>query len=294
MFNQIKTALKRFPFLVRSYETVVRLSRTIINELRDIRDSYLSKTPKAVVTPYGFTLQGSSSMHHHNMQKGTFEEDETVIMQQHFHRSDIFVDVGANIGFYSCLARSMGKHVIAVEPLSRNLTHLYANLLNNSWDDVEVFPVGLSDRPGLAVLYGASSTGASLIGNWAGASKRFKRIISLSMLDVLLGDRFIGKKLFIKIDVEGAEYAVLMGAVRTLKRIPKPTWILEICLNEFHPSGANPNYLSTFELFWQHGYEARTADRQQRLVRRDDVQQWINEGFCKSDVINYIFIPTTP
>jgi FkbM family methyltransferase len=246
-----------------------------------------------MATPYGFTLRGSSSMHHCNMQKGTFEEEETTLMRQYISQSDVFIDVGANIGFYSCLARSIGKQVIAVEPLSINLNHLYSNLIDNNWKDIEVFPVGLSDRPGLAILYGASSTGASLITNWAGASKRFRRVISLSTLDILIGDRFTGKKLFIKIDVEGFEHPVLMGALKTMKRTPLPTWLIEICLSEFHPSGLNPNYEATFEMFWQHDYEVRTADRQNRLIKSEDIKRWIQTGRCDSGVINYVISPTS-
>ncbi len=293
MFKTIKDKLKKYPLFLSLYETSHRLVDDSINNIRDIRDSYLLKGRRAEITPYGFTLQGSSSSHHRNMQKGSFEAEETAIIQQHLSHVDIFVDVGANIGFYSCLARSLNKKVIAVEPLSRNLNHTYANFLANNWRDIEVFPLGLSEQPGLAVLYGASSTGASLISNWAGASSRFKRVIALSTLDILLGDRFVGKKLFIKIDVEGVEYQVLLGAVRTLKQKPQPIWLLEICLNEYYPTGLNPNYLATFKLFWEHGYEIRTADHQQRLIKPEDVQRWIKEGCCDSGVINYIFSPMT-
>lgn len=291
MFNQLKSYLKRYPSVVALYESVHKLKNNAKYELRDIRDSYLRGPRKAMDTPYGFKLRGSSSVHHLSMQKGTFEEEETALMKQHLSQSDVFIDVGANIGFYSCLARSIGKKVIAIEPLPNNLSHLYSNFIDNNWQDVEVFPVGLSDRPGLAVLYGASSTGASLIGNWAGASKRFRRVISLSTLDILLGDRFTGKKLFIKIDVEGFEFPVLQGALKTMELTPRPTWIMEICLNEFHPNGLNPNYAATFELFWEHGYEVRAADRQNRLILRADVKRWVQAGRCDSGVINYIFTP---
>jgi FkbM family methyltransferase len=291
MFNQLKSYLKRYPSVVALYESAFRLKNNAKYELRDIRDSYLRLPRKAVDTPYGFKLQGSSSIHHISMQKGTFEEEETALMRQHMSQSDVFIDVGANIGFYSCLARSLGKHAIAIEPLSLNLSHLYSNLIDNNWKDVEVFPLGLSDHPGLAVLYGASSTGASLISNWSGASKRFRRVISLSTLDILLGERFTGKRLFIKIDVEGFEHQVLMGALKTLEMTPRPTWLIEICLNEFHPSGHNPNYAATFEMFWQHGYEIRTADRHNRLIQSEEIKRWVQSGRCDSGVINYLFTP---
>ncbi len=293
MFKRMKSYLKRSHSLVAIYESAHKLKNNATNELRDIRDSYLRSSRKAVDTPYGFKLQGSSSIHHLGMQKGTFEEEETTLMRQYLNQSDVFIDVGANIGFYSCLARSLGKQVIAIEPLLINLNHLYNNFIENNWKDVEVFPVGLSDQSGLAVLYGASSTGASLIGNWAGASKRFRHIISLSTLDILLGERFAGKKLFIKIDVEGVEHPVLIGALKTMKMTPRPTWLIEICLNEFHPSGLNPNYASTFEMFWQHGYEARTADGQNRLIQSEDIKRWIQAGRCDSGAINYVFTPVS-
>jgi len=291
MFNQLKSYLKRYPSAVALYKTIAKLRENARTELRDIYDSYLHRPSKSVDTPYGFKLRGSSSIHHLGMQQGTFEKEESALMLQYLRQSDVFVDVGANIGFYSCLARSIGKYVIAIEPLSRNLAHLYGNIIDNKWQDIEVFPMGLSNEPGLATLYGASSTGASLISNWAGASKRFTRIISLSTLDILLSNRFGGKNMFIKIDVEGVEYQVLMGAAKTLEHAPRPTWLIEICLSEFYPTGVNPNYMATFEIFWENGYEARTADHQKRLIQPADVQRWIQTGRCESGVINYIFIP---
>jgi FkbM family methyltransferase len=261
-------------------------------EIKDIRDSFLSRPTKPKVTPYGFKLSGSSSVHHLAMQEGTFEPEETQIFKEFLVGSDVFVDVGANIGFYSCMARYAGKHVVAVEPLAKNLEFIYKNTAVNGWDDIEVFPVGLNDRPGLATLYGASSTGASLIGSWAGASRVFQRTISVSTLDILLGVRFTGKNIFIKVDVEGMEYPVLCGATTVMQLRPKPSWIIEICLNEYHPDGINRHYQETFEMFWRHGYEARTADHNRKLIQRDEVQRWVQQGHCDSGTINYLFVAT--
>ncbi|RBA24012.1 hypothetical protein [Herminiimonas fonticola] len=83
-------------------------------ELKDIHDSYLSRPTKPQMSPYGFNLVGSKSMHHIAMQRGEFESEETALFMKQFQQADVFVDVGANIGFYSCLAKSVGKHVIAV------------------------------------------------------------------------------------------------------------------------------------------------------------------------------------
>jgi FkbM family methyltransferase len=225
------------------------------------------------------------------MQEGTFETEETEVIKQHLNQTEVFVDVGANIGLYTCMARSAGKHVIAVEPQARNLECLYASLSVNGWTDTEVYPLGLGDTSGLAILYGASGPSASLLAGWARYSKRYQQTIPLTTLDTLVGNRFNGKKLLIKIDVEGAEYGVLKGAQNTLATSPRPIWMVEICLNEFHPAGPNPNYSATFEMFWTYGYEARTADRQNRLVTPTDIRSWVIAKRSNLKVFNYIFIP---
>jgi len=287
MYKKLKQHLKRYLLVIKVHRFLYYFKLW----LRDVSSAYLSKSTRMKMTPYGFKLIGSSSSHHVAMQEGIFEAQETLLLREYLRSADVFVDVGANIGFYACLARLADKHVIAVEPLSKNLEYLYANILANDWTDIEVFPVGLSDRPGLATLYGGSSTGASLISSWAGASQLFRRIIPVSTLDVLLNGRFAGKKILIKIDVEGAEYPVLLGATNVMCLQPKPTWIVEICFNEFHPDGMNPNFQDTFNLFWRYGYETRTADQRNQLIQRTDVDRWVKDGRCDSGTINYKFIP---
>lgn len=250
-----------------------------------IRDAWIMQRQKPQLTPYGFKLMG-----HSGMQVGTFEAEEIALIKHYLGSVDVCVDVGANIGLYTCLARSQGKHTIAIEPLQQNLSYLYANLRENGWNDVEVYPLGMSRKPGIAKLFGAG-TGASLLKGWAGASPWFENTISLSTIDILLSVRFNGQRLLIKMDVEGVEYEALLGAQRTLAMSPRPIWLVEICLNEHHPAGLNPNYTKTFELFWQHGYEAYTAGQDQKLVSPSDVQYAISSpGSWSVEGINFLFL----
>lgn len=161
----------------------------------------------------------------------------------------------------------------------------------NGWEDkAEVFPLALSDRPRLLTLYGASGPSASLIKNWAGYSSRFKKIVPVSTLDNILAGRFFGERLFIKMDVEGAEYLVLKGALATLRLVPKPIWLLEICLEEFHPEGRNPDFQKIFQLFWENGYLAFTATESPKLVISSDVAKWVEKSHAESGTFNYIFV----
>ena len=102
MFSRLKPYVERYPALAFAYRT--------------IRDAWALQQQKPQVTPHGFRLVGNRAM-----QDGTFEAEETALVKQYLGNAEVFVDVGANIGFYTCLARSLGKHTIAVEPLAQNL-----------------------------------------------------------------------------------------------------------------------------------------------------------------------------
>ena len=239
------------------------------------------------LTPYGFRVMGNKAM-----QDGTFEPEETLLIRQCLGKASVFIDVGANIGFYACLARSLEKHVIAVEPCQQNLEFLYANLKANGWDDVEVHPVGLAAQPGMVSLYGAG-TGASVIRTWAQSSGVLQQIIPTSTLDILLGDRFTGEQLMIKVDVEGGEFDVLQGAAKALDRSPSPIWLMEICLTEHFPDGINPHFEAIFQRFWENGYEARTVGADSRVVTPEAVRGWVENRRRDFGYISYLFVKTT-
>ncbi len=291
MFRRLKSYLKRYTGLVVLYS----VTHNVLQEIADVYDSIWSSTLSAprnlFTTHYGFKLCVGRSVGHREMQLGVFEPEETEFIKSHLAQADVFVDVGANIGLYTCLARSLGKHTIAIEPQVKNLRFLYANLIENAYRDVEVYPIGLSDQIGLGLLYGASATGASLVAGRDRELLHFRSTIPITTLDILLGQRLAGQKILIKIDVEGAEYYVLRGAQSTLNRSPRPTWLVEILLNEYQLPVSNPNYTATFDLFWQYGYEAHTANRPYRLIRPADVNGWVKAQHCDSGTINYIFTP---
>lgn len=254
-------------------------------------NTYIFKKTILFDTPFGFKMISRNYLANRMMMNGSFETAEIELIKETLSNTNVFVDVGANIGLYTCLAGSLGKHVIAVEPQAQNLECLCANINNNGWQNIEVFPIGLSHKPDLLTLYGASGPSASLVKGWAGYSPQFNKTIPVNTLDNVLSNRFQGKKIFIKIDVEGAEYDVLKGALNTLAMSPRPTWFIEICLNEFHPGELNKNYAATFELFWQHSYEARLANKEGRVVTPIDIKNWVTRGNTDTNEFNYVFIP---
>jgi FkbM family methyltransferase len=225
-------------------------------------------------TPFQFKLVGNEAM-----QSGDFENEERKLIEQFLPDTDLFVDVGANIGFFTCFARNAHKQVIAIEPVNFNLRSLFYNLKINRWDDVEVLPVGLGAAPGVATIYGLE-TAASLIDGWTGNTDKWAQRISINTLDNILNNRFKDKRIVVKIDVEGTEFNVLQGAGETLRRFPRPMWIFENILthhiNENH-CVKNDNFVNVFNVFWENGYQTFCLDNLAQPITEADVDRWVNE-----------------
>ena len=259
-----------------------RWAPSVGHAFRTFRDERLAfATPQP--TPFGFKLAGSALM-----ANGGFEKDEIEVFLKHLDAASACIDIGANIGLYTCLAATAGKQTIAVEPLRSNLNLLYANLVSNNFLDVEVFPMGLSDKGGIKRLFGGG-TAASFVPGWGGALDEHYEVVPVTTLDAIASSRFEGQPVFIKMDVEGFESDVLKGAERTLNMRPRPTWLVEICLDEHFPGGLNRKFRDTFEMFWRQGYEARIADSEERPVTPEDVSRWAEKGCADFGSHNYVF-----
>lgn len=251
---------------------------------RNLRDQFDRRAP-FITTPWGFLLAG-----HGAMARGEFEPEETQLVSRLLDDVEVFVNVGANIGYYCCHALNRGIGVIAVEPMERNLHYLLKNIHGNGWaGKAQVFPVAAGAATSVLQMWG-SGTGASLIRGWAGIPQSYVRLVPVLTLDRILGATLAGKKALILADIEGAELAMLEGALSTLSNSPRPEWLIEISATEHQPAGVlvNPNFSKTFEMFFSLGYEAYTADSEMRSIRMDDVMK-IEAGDLKLSTHNFLF-----
>ncbi len=272
---------------------LIRLARPIVERFpraammyRYMRDSrhVLEKPEK---TPMGFRFIGSRMI-----QQGKFEPEETELVKKIIPQVDVLINVGANIGYYCCIALSLGKKTVAFEPIHLNLQILLKNIKANNWETgIEIFPLALSDHIGITEIYGGG-TGASLTKGWAGTPKQYVTLVPTSTMDQILGSRFQNEKCFVLVDIEGAEKLMLDGASSFIDSKLKPIWMVEISISEHQPKGVyiNPNLLSTFQIFWDRGYEAWTANKQSRLINPDEIKKLIRSGKDTIHTHNFLFI----
>jgi FkbM family methyltransferase len=204
---------------------------------------------------------------------------------------DVIVNIGANIGYYVCLALQSGKKVIAFEPMELNIQYLLRNIKANGWHkDCEIMPIAVSNQVGIIEIYGAG-TGASLVKGWAGTPQSHKTLAPCSTVNNILGDRLNGQKVFVIVDIEGAENMMLEGASKLLDMHPKPIWLVEISGEEHQPQGIkiNPHLLVTFEKFWSRGYESITADNWLRKITKEEVIRILETQVDTLGTHNFLF-----
>jgi FkbM family methyltransferase len=234
--SAVRRRIDQFPALSR-----------FVHGMRDIADRGGPLRP----TPWGFRLAG-----HEAMASGSFEPAETLVVRRLLERVDVLVNVGANVGYYCCHALSLGKSVIAIEPMPRNVHYLLRNIRENGWSErAEVFPIAVGPKTDLLPMYGGG-TGASLVRGWAGVGEHHLTIVPVHALDRILGTSLVGRRALVLVDVEGAEFPMLLGASATLSGSPRPIWMIEISRTEHRPADepVNPDYERTFELMRNAGY----------------------------------------
>lgn len=185
-----------------------------------------------------------------------YEWNVKQFVMKHYQDYDVFLDIGANMGTYSILLASLGKKVVAFEPLVSNYNACRINLiLNNLEDKVKVFNLALGDQKQNAEFaFDTTNTGAS---HKVGISLEIypedqEEIFQAQIvpLDDLVNELNIDKKtkVFMKIDVEGMEEQVLLGAKEFIKNHPNLLIVMESVHSGKEKLSQTLNNIAPFEI----------------------------------------------
>lgn len=150
-----------------------------------------------------------------NIYTGLHEFEDCGFLLHLLCATDLFVDIGANVGVYSVLAAGAARStVIAIEPVPNTYANLLANLrANNLEGKVQPHNIGLGCNTSILRFTIDQDTMNHVIEdeNWTGPSVE----IPVRTLDSALEAQ---SPALIKIDVEGWESQVLAGAEATLRQ----------------------------------------------------------------------------
>lgn len=159
------------------------------------------------------------------------ERREADLISRVLDPGEVFWDVGANIGFFTLLAAARLGHtglVVALEPAPAAWQQLNHNLSLNPYRNIVPLPIAASDREGTATLY-FTPQGADGGANLYGALPRQSGSVPVPTLplDLLREREGLPYPHFLKVDVEGAEYATLRGA-RDILTSGRPLLLVEL------------------------------------------------------------------
>jgi len=190
---------------------------------------------KPIVTTNGVRLHIDPVSHFGReiIQMGTYEPELSAVFEAVLRHGDVFVDIGANEGYFSILSSKIvgpAGRVLAVEPQSRLQPVLKKNFAENQ-SKVELVPMALWDSVGQAALNLASDINTGSTSSLT-SKGRFKKqeLVRTTTLDALLAHHGISKIRLLKIDAEGAEFPILRGAneLFTQRRV-------DVLSLDFHP-----------------------------------------------------------
>ena len=167
-----------------------------------------------------------NSINYFRAESFSTKEPETLEWIDKYGKDKIFYDVGANIGLYSLyFSKKHLRHSYAFEPSVFNLECLARNInINNLQDLITIMPFALSEKTSESKFYlssiemgSAHSTFDKKIGHdGLILNSKFEYLTVGFALDFLVNNLTIQPPGLIKIDVDGIEDLVLLGAQNVL------------------------------------------------------------------------------
>jgi FkbM family methyltransferase len=163
------------------------------------------------------------------------KEPETLDWIDQFRENEILFDIGGNIGVYSMYAGKKGARVYAFEPESQNFSRLVNNTSLNALVQVTPYCLGLGQKSEFSFLNITSLNAGDSQHQVAGEDKLYDRsfekikqgcvVFSLNDLCFVHG---LPIPDHIKIDVDGLEPEIILGADKVLQHPGVKTVLIEI------------------------------------------------------------------
>jgi FkbM family methyltransferase len=155
------------------------------------------------------------------------KEPETLKWIDTFKKQNVFWDIGANIGLYSCYAaKQIGCQVYAFEPSVFNLELLAKNIdLNLLSEKITIIPTPLYDSLAIESFHMSTEERGGALSNFGEninqegnplASVFKYKTVGIS-IDQAISNLGLQKPNYIKMDVDGIEHLILKGANNALK-----------------------------------------------------------------------------
>ncbi|KAK3576472.1 hypothetical protein CHS0354_028522 [Potamilus streckersoni] len=188
-------------------------------EVRDFQCIPTSTVPSFTICVY--SIQEDVYISGSLRQSGTWDLDQTILVQGALNRfpDAMFVDVGANIGYFSLLARAMGRAVIAIEPTHANFLRLQEGVVRNKFsDNILLLKYAISDER-TTVIMGKddhNQGGIAVAKEIRGFTNNSLSVEAITLND--LARIILSREIIIKMDIEGYECKAIHSSMEFLQK----------------------------------------------------------------------------
>jgi len=237
------------------FQTVIKEGRCTVDQLVELflssaeyhsrrQDQQLAQDALEILDLARFRMKiapGWNAIHREIKLTNEYEPHVAQQIEDHIRPGSIFIDVGANCGFHSLLAASLGAKVHAFEPNARNIWFIQQNIaLNEFIIDIHPYAVGASKS--LVVYNPGDGNGSIYPFDSAILPSPDQQVMLTEPLDHYFGTMKVD---LIKMDIEGAEGLAIRGASQLLEQ--RPTILFEYSPAALeHISGiSGANFLET-------------------------------------------------
>jgi FkbM family methyltransferase len=172
---------------------------------------------------------------------GMWEPNLTRFVRHRLRAGDVFVDVGANIGYFSLLASGLvGKQgrVLAFEASPTIYEQFLDNIVLNQCSNIVPHNIAAGDTIGTTPVFFSGEHNIGMTNTVPGLGGQFETEVALLPLDTVMTDTVWNNVRIVKIDVEGAEFSVVKGLQKLLAKKSNPNVELVVEINPDQFPGA--------------------------------------------------------
>ncbi|MDI9436269.1 MAG: FkbM family methyltransferase [Euryarchaeota archaeon] len=203
------------------------------------------------------------------LKSGIYEEYETETFKNLLQSNTIFIDIGANIGYYTLIAASKIKdgQIYSFEPVKANYKLLTKNIKINNINNVKAFQKAISNRNGkIKIFIDGTNLGNHSLAKNNVIDKTESTEVETIRLDSFFNnlEEIIEEDFLIKIDTQGAEGLIVEGAHNLL--LNKNIKILM----EFWPKGLRNTHTDPLELLNKlqgYGFNLQLLDEKTKSLK---------------------------
>lgn len=202
----------------------------ICNWLLKLRPAFLAAFIKRIIfikreklkTQYGiFFVDPCSNFGHILFSRRIHEPNMIKKIKKYLHPENIFIDLGANEGYFSIISSNIvgeNGRVFAVEPQYRLKRVIEKNLELNNCKNITILQLAVTDKNEDAVLYLCPdlNTGGSSLKRTTIYPLRKQKVKSVTLSEIFRQEK-IRKCHLLKVDIEGGEFEAILGSPELFK-----------------------------------------------------------------------------